>query len=107
MTTDQRIQALEHQVRLLQNTINAFVFSSTYRFQRSLIIADGRSIQLGTDKGTMIGTTSTQKLGFFGATPVAQQSTIAAPSGGTTTDDEARTAITSITSVLDTFGFTG
>lgn len=35
-------------------------------------IFDGKNIQVGTTTGTEIGTATTQKLGFFGATPVVQ-----------------------------------
>lgn len=38
-------------------------------------------------------------------TPVAQKSAITAPTGGATTDAEARTAINSIITVLEQFGF--
>lgn len=40
-----------------------FVISSLY---------DGANIAVGSTTGTQIGTASTQKLGFFGATPVVQ-----------------------------------
>jgi len=46
------------------------------------------------------------KIGFLGVNAAAQQSHIADPSGGSTVDSEARTAINSILSVLETFGFT-
>jgi hypothetical protein len=36
-------------------------------------VTDATNIVLGTTTGTQIGTGSTQKIGFFGATPVAQQ----------------------------------
>lgn len=43
-------------------------------------------------------------LSFFGVTGAAQQAHIADPSGGATTDAEARTAINSILSALETYG---
>lgn len=43
-------------------------------------------------------------VGFLGATPAVRQTHIADPSGGGTQDAEARTAINSILSVLETFG---
>lgn len=43
--------------------------------------------------------------GFLGATPAAQQSHVADPSGGSTVDSEARTAINAILTTLETFGF--
>ena len=45
-------------------------------------------------------------VGFLSASPVAQQSKINDPSGGSTIDSEARTAISSIIDVLEAFGFT-
>lgn len=43
-------------------------------------------------------------VGFFGVTPAARASHIANPAGGGTTDAEARTAINSILTALETFG---
>ena len=45
----------------------------------------------------------TEKFGLS-ITPVAQKSAITAPTGGATTDAEARTAINSIITVLEQFG---
>lgn len=45
-----------------------------------------------------------EKLGVGGATPAARQSAITAPTGGATVDAEARTAINTIITVLETFG---
>lgn len=36
-------------------------------------VANGTNLELGTGAGTQIGTAASQKLGFFGATPVVQQ----------------------------------
>jgi hypothetical protein len=38
-----------------------------------VVIGDGYNFVFGTTTGTMIGTGSTQKIAFFGATPVIQQ----------------------------------
>lgn len=46
-------------------------------------IKDGYDVQLGTEKGTRIGTTPTQKVGFYGKTPIAQQTTLSNTSGYT------------------------
>lgn len=45
------------------------------------------------------------RIGLLGATPIARQSHIADPSGGITIDSEARTAIISILSLIESFGF--
>jgi hypothetical protein len=80
--------------------------NSNFTFASSITLLDNQNIVVGTSVGTKIGTSSTQKIGFFGATPVAQQSNISSPSGGVTVDAEARTAIVSILGVLDALGFT-
>ena len=38
-----------------------------------LTVGDGVNIPLGTTTGTQIGTAASQKLGFYGATPVVQR----------------------------------
>lgn len=50
------------------------------------------------------GTGSAAAIGFLGATPAAQQSHVADPSGGATVDTQARSAINSILATLETFG---
>lgn len=50
--------------------------------------AEGANLTFGTATGTQIGTASTQKLGFFGATPVVQPTLGAATAGGTWTSVE-------------------
>jgi hypothetical protein len=45
-------------------------------------IADGVNLTLGTTTGTQIATGATQKLGFYGATPVTQPTMGAATAGG-------------------------
>ena len=50
------------------------------------------------------GAGSAAAIGFLGATPAARQAHVADPSGGATIDAEARSAINSILSTLETFG---
>lgn len=80
--------------------------NSNFTFATSITLLDSQNLILGTSVGTKIGTSSTQKLAFFGATPVVQQASIANPAGGVTVDAEARTAIISVLGVLDSLGFT-
>ena len=49
------------------NSIKVCDFSST-----ALTLADGYNIDLGTTTGTKIGLATTEKLGFYGATPVTR-----------------------------------
>ena len=47
----------------------------------NFIFADAKNIAVGTTTGTKIGTSSTQKLGFFNATPVVQPAAVADATG--------------------------
>lgn len=60
----------------------------------------------GAGSGTKLGTAASQKLGFWNATPVIQQSVIAAPAGGVVQDAEARTTIGSLLTLVQTIGIT-
>lgn len=95
---------LENRVEHLEKIIGMLVGSDRYTFQKHLQMLDGRNMQFGRTTGTKIATATDQKLAFFGATPVTRQSAITAPSGGTTVDTEARTAINSLITNNQTFG---
>jgi hypothetical protein len=47
----------------------------------SLVLFDGGNIGLGSTTGTKIGTASTQKLGFYGATAIVRPSAVGAATG--------------------------
>lgn len=88
MTPEQRITELERKVRDLEYKLSLFTRADRYLFTKTLqTIAGG-------------------KIGFYGETPIAQQSAISAPSGGITQDAEARTAINSIRTALTNIGIT-
>jgi hypothetical protein len=59
----------------------------------TLTVADANNIAVGTTTGTKIGTATTQKLGFFNATPVVQQAAVADAT-------DAATAITQLNDLL-------
>ena len=56
----------------------------------------------GDDSGVLIGSSTTQKVGFHGATPVVQQAAIAS---GADTTTEFTASINSIIAVLRAYGF--
>jgi hypothetical protein len=58
-----------------------FDVNGTTRIQDNITISDTKNIILGTTTGTKIGTATTQKLGFFNATPVVQPSAVTSPQG--------------------------
>jgi hypothetical protein len=95
--------------QLLQNIayrLNKLERSDRYSFSKLLQLADGVNLDVGTGAGTRIGTSASEKIGFFGAAPVAQPAAISAPSGGSTVDSAARTAIGTIISTLHSVGLT-
>lgn len=66
--------------------------NGTARIQNDLTISDTRNIILATGTGTKIGTATSQKLGFWNATPIVQPTTAVAAAtrvggGGTTVTD--------------------
>lgn len=100
------LEKLQFRVDELEKLVDFLVFSDRYIFQKKIQMLDGRDIQLGTSVGTKIGTETTQKIAFFNATPVIQQSTISDPAGqANDLDSEARTAINSLIDRLQAFGF--
>jgi hypothetical protein len=82
------------------------IASDRYTFQNKLQIFDGRHIQLGSANGTKIGTAANQKLAFFGVTPIVQPGAVTTPSGGSTTDTQARTSIVQLINVVHNLGLT-
>lgn len=90
--------------RIIHEELASLLKSDRYLFEKHLQIADGRNIQTGLTTGTKIATAATQKLGFFGVTPVDQPATVSDPSGGITDDAQARAAINSIIDRLQELG---
>lgn len=97
----------EQRIReIIQEELATFVSKEKFIFQKHLQLFDGRNIQAGKGVGTKIGTETSQKIAFFNATPVIQQSTISDPAGqANDLDSEARTAINSLIDRLQAFGF--
>lgn len=72
---DDKIEELEKQVRELQSIVGYLVSSDRYTIRKELQLFDGRNVQVAKGTGSQIATESTQKLGFWGNTPVVQFST--------------------------------
>ena len=70
----------------------------------ALVLADQVDIQTNTGTGTIIATTSSQKIGFFGTAATTQPAAVADASGGAVIDDQARAAINSLLARLRTLG---
>lgn len=71
----------------------------------SITMSNGANIALGSTTGTKIGTATTERLGFYNATPVTRRAFVAAPTGGIAVDTEARAAINSLRQILIDLGF--
>jgi hypothetical protein len=75
------------------------------RFDGDFDLADTAvNFKLQTTTGTKIGTATTQKLGFWNATPIAQPAAVADASGGANVDTEARTQLNDLLAKLRTTG---
>ncbi len=70
----------------------------------ALQLSEAINLVVGTTTGSKLGTATTQKLGFWNATPVVQPAGIADVAGGATVDAEARAAINSLLGKLETIG---
>lgn len=103
--TDQ-ISALQTAVITLSNRFDALENSDRYVFTKLIQMLDGRNIQVGKTTGTKIGTETSQKIGFFGVTPVVQQNAVTPATGGAVIDGPARTAINTVITILQTLGLT-
>lgn len=73
---------LKEQVRILQARLDRLEKSDRYTFEKNLQLLDGRNIQLALSTGTKIGTAGTQKLAFYGSTPIIRPTGVAVSAGG-------------------------
>lgn len=71
---------IEDRLQVFEDRLNRLEKSDRYTIEKLLQILDGRNIQVGTKTGTIIALDPTQKLGFYGQTPVAQQTGVAVSS---------------------------
>jgi hypothetical protein len=84
--------------------MNRTMYISSLSLTDNLTLSEGINIATGTATGSKIATTSGQKLGFWGATPVTRPASISDASGGATVDSEARSAINSLLSTMRSIG---
>ena len=90
--------------KIIQDELANFNRIDRYVFDKNIQILNARNFQFGRTNGTKFGTATDQLIGFYNTTPVNQPATVADPSGGVTTDAEARTAIGEIIDRLQELG---
>ena len=90
---------VEDGIQFKRNPTGSTVFSISSG--GTFTMADPANIAVGTTTGTKIGTATSQKLGFWNATPVVQQSAISDPTSDTASNNA---AIDSILAVMRTLG---
>ena len=100
MSQEEQIKDLQRQIDELKQIINHGKFSNLQVFDTPIQVHGDIRAKAG---GLTIGITD-NKLGFFGATPVLQQAYVPDPSGGAVIDLQARGAIVSLLTELETLG---
>jgi hypothetical protein len=77
-----------------------------YNFPKTMVVNKDLEVKGDTTLGNAtIGTLNVKdKAGFFGATAIQQQPTIAKPTGGLNVDTEARTALSLVIDRLKAYG---
>ncbi len=100
--TEQEIVQLVR--KIIREELETIFKTDRFTFEKNIQILDARNIQVGKGTGTKIGTEVTQKIAFYGETPVIQASAITPPAGGATQDAEARAAIGFIITAIKNFG---
>lgn len=94
--TPQELERLNKLEKKLDDFI--VMYQRTHFIDRDVFnnkIVLNNNIEIGKN-GTKIGTSTADKIAFFGGTPVDQPATVADPSGGATVDSQARTAIIAV-----------
>ena len=65
---------LEDRVRELENLVRQLIRRRGVLDETTLILLDGRNLELGSVTGSQFGTSVSQKLAFHGSTPIGQAS---------------------------------
>lgn len=101
----QQVDNLTKEVETLKKLIFKDNYSDLQVFTKKVQFKSGVNLDGNTTLGTSIEVTP-DKIGFFEAIPVVQQTTFTAPAGGATVDAEARTAIGAIKTIFTNLGLT-
>lgn len=78
--SDQQRQEIR---KVIEEVLSDFLASDRYTFQRHIQVFNGRNVIVGTGKGTIYATETTQKQAWWNATPIAQPSSVGQTAGFT------------------------
>lgn len=105
MTPEEK-QLLISTAKKLDNLID--IYSRSHLIDKWVLtnplVLRNTNIRIEGLNGVKIGENATDKLAFYGVTPVDQPATVSDPSGGATVDSESRTAINAIIDRLQELG---
>ena len=77
----EEIQQLQQRVKLLENLLFVLIKSDKYYFSKLISLADGANIVMSSGTGTKFASSSDQKIGFWGITPIIRPSSTGEGSG--------------------------
>jgi hypothetical protein len=100
----EQIDALKLQLQQFNYAYDRMVRSDRIVPNKNIFLLDGGVVSAGSNLGTKVGEGTTDKLGFYGVTPVDQPATVSDPSGGATIDSESRTAVIALIDRLQELG---
>ena len=83
LITGGTINTLQDAINNLAGGTTTGTFKGTFNATGTLTFSDAVNVVVGTTTGTKIGTATTQKIGFYNATPVVQPATTGTATGFT------------------------
>ena len=75
------IRQQDERIKQLEAKANMLYFSDKYLFSRDIELEDQRNFIFSGVTGNKIGTSSTQKLSFYGASPIVRPSSVPITAG--------------------------
>lgn len=96
------IEKLQLQINDLRSLVETLISADKLTIQKTVKVNDGRNFVLGKTTGTKFGTEITQKLAFYGKTPIVQQASINVPTtqGVAYNQTDVNTIVSSVTSII-------
>lgn len=100
------LQEQEAVREIIRDELGQLIKSDRFTMYKKLQLLDGRNIIVGTANGTKIADETTQKLGLWGVTPVAQPSTTGTSTGFSAGGGTAVTHTSTFTGATGTTAYT-